>query len=768
MRRACLVWALLPVAVAQSPSLLRAPWRPRTPGGCADQGCCERQCAQNGHPLKAVSKRPSCAHACGLVAQGVPEEHVRQRCSEAEQLPADVCPNGDAFPEGGSPYDACMAGTMLGAAPALLKELAPGSDPEKINPGSFYWRMDIHGKSIGRAFSWYTRIFKLFQEGHPLNVQMGMGGTWLAAEGLSYDVCPCKPGGFGSDCCKTSPCNCAGWLFESFEGGPGYWFNELPSTVSKWRVGDSVGCYSYYTGSPLFQFGQWGGHDCDHMGLAQLSNRILMPPDGITFDVEGMVGVAYAHTPFGKVNATDDRNFWTIVLDTQNFAGPLAYFIPEFWRLRPKGYENVTRHLGDYSTCPDLSQGECAFEWNTLETYRASNGDFKIPKMTVPYKDGRTVLMMNNRAYNDSDVSDPLEQALQTGHLNVSRLFNTGKRHPCVDGTTDAMFGLYNHSTFSVGTMQTSVETGECVWSVQLHNESCPKDGDCWFPQYVRNESNEWTPIPESKAPPELQRQNFTTKTDSGNKYDQLSQVGSRKCLSSPGPADDKLYCVQTLKGVSASSTWIGYKWYKFVDQPGLQQANLSPEERSFMQKRVETLHRMTSQTSRWMKAGQAVDQGLSIIDEAAIVTPPEGMEYGYVPIVFYEAFAKPDGCATPPAPQPTPPSPPRPTPAPPPATPAPPPPSTCDGWCLSAGHCCNGTISSYNHPSCAMGCFIAKHTSSVTECESQCRQNDNKCSWSIAGTAMNNCEVCPKVDGRDCSAEDGVSECLFGCQHGF
>ena len=44
--------------------------------------------------------------------------------------------------------------------------------------------------------------------------------------------------------------------------------------------------------------------------------------------------LADARTPLGKVSEGDDRNFWTILVDTDNFAGPLAYFTPEFWSER--------------------------------------------------------------------------------------------------------------------------------------------------------------------------------------------------------------------------------------------------------------------------------------------------------------------------------------------------------------------------------------------------------------------------------------------------
>jgi hypothetical protein len=81
---------------------------------------------------------------------------------------------------------------------------------------------------------------------------------------------------------------------QSMEGGPGLGRTQLPTTRTKWRIGDSVGCYHAYTGAPLFQFGQFPGHACspkdetpDHpmaMAFIQLSNKLLMLPDGCGTD----------------------------------------------------------------------------------------------------------------------------------------------------------------------------------------------------------------------------------------------------------------------------------------------------------------------------------------------------------------------------------------------------------------------------------------------------------------------------------------------------
>merc|ERR1712176_1617407 len=107
-------------------------------------------------------------------------------------------------------------------------------------------------------------------------------------------------------------------------------------------------------------------------------------------------------------------------------------------------------------------------------------------------------------------------------------------------------------------------------------------------------------------------------------------------------------------------------------------------------------------------------------------------MEFGYVPVALYEGFEKPEGCIAPPQAPTPPPSPPRPW-TPPPSPPPPPPAKNCEEWCTNAGHCCTGTVSSFQHPSCAMGCTIAKHPESLMECQQKCHGADNTCSWSIA-----------------------------------
>ena len=59
--------------------------------------------------------------------------------------------------------------------------------------------------------------------------------------------------------------------------------------------------------------------------------------------------------------------------------------------------------------------------------------------------------------------------------------------------------------------------------------------------------------------------------------------------------------------------------------------ADLTPEEREQVQKRVEKLHRAWTKDRDYLVPP---DVGkLALIDPALILTPPRGMEAGYVPI---------------------------------------------------------------------------------------------------------------------------------------
>jgi hypothetical protein len=73
----------------------------------------------------------------------------------------------------------------------------------------------------------------------------------------------------------------------------------------------------------------------------------------------------------------------------------------------------------------------------------------------------------------------------------------------------------------------------------------------------------------------------------------------------------------------------------------------LGDEEKVFMQGRVEAMHAMVEgEGGDWIKRGARVEGiGLATFDSSALVTPPEGLERGYVPVAVYEGRTKPAEC---------------------------------------------------------------------------------------------------------------------------
>ena len=101
-------------------------------------------------------------------------------------------------------------------------------------------------------------------------------------------------------------------------------------------------------------------------------------------------------------------------------------------------------------------------------------------------------------------------------------------------------------------------------------------------------------------------------------------------CWKKPGPA------AGPFEAKLGDGSVVTYYWYRFADQPALLNADLTDAERETLQKRVEMLHRKWTKDRDYLPpptVGKLAD-----LDPAVIVTPPKGLEVGYVPIVTRQA----------------------------------------------------------------------------------------------------------------------------------
>ena len=87
----------------------------------------------------------------------------------------------------------------------------------------------------------------------------------------------------------------------------------------------------------------------------------------------------------------------------------------------------------------------------------------------------------------------------------------------------------------------------------------------------------------------------------------------------------------RTVQAHLGDSSVVTYSGYRFADQPALLNADLTKEEREKMQTKVEKLHRAWTKDRDYLvppTVGKLAD-----LDPAQLVTPPKGLEIGYVPI---------------------------------------------------------------------------------------------------------------------------------------
>ncbi|HPF13717.1 MAG TPA: hypothetical protein PLJ12_05580, partial [Planctomycetota bacterium] len=106
----------------------------------------------------------------------------------------------------------------------------------------------------------------------------------------------------------------------------------------------------------------------------------------------------------------------------------------------------------------------------------------------------------------------------------------------------------------------------------------------------------------------------------------------SQGAWTEPGP---KLGPYQVVLGDGSKVT---YSWFRFVDQPSFQQYAWSQEKRERLQSLVEKIHATWPIDRNYMPPPSTGD--LVKLDPALFVTPPHGLEIGFVPIVTRQEVA--------------------------------------------------------------------------------------------------------------------------------
>lgn len=481
--------------------------------------------------------------------------------------------------------------------------------------------------AYGMGVSFYTAAWPLIDR--PLHrLQIGLPGTWIIPnnkDNTTIEFCP--EGTTIHEVTAFGPTYQR--VFQTLEGGLGYWArNKYRYGPPKFSMNSTPQCYDFEVASPGWSFFYDDQALQDSLlGVAQLSNRLLIPPDALTFEGHpngAFMGYAYMALPFtdayhnGKVSVGDQS--WTCFINTKNVKGPIAYYLPETWAK----FSEIHPQLEGRGL--DVREGIIhggAMEINTVPSLRQYDADstlyLKIPKLQFPIDEqGKASLVQDLTYYNKNALYQAILDWRTKNVPSDGRFKPAGMVQPSVDSVFSSLDidGVHIAGMDEVFRPFADDTTFGFSWKGSAFAMGS-------FPEYFQQTEDGFIPLEASQVPEGLGliEAEFPLQENEGTYFS--PEAGSWK---SPGPASGPMEA--TLNDGSV----VTYHWYRFIDQPVFAQFDWPEAKKSALQSLAEKIH------AEWPIDGDYIPAPtfgeLVSIDKNLIVEPPKGMETGYVPIV--------------------------------------------------------------------------------------------------------------------------------------
>ena len=485
-------------------------------------------------------------------------------------------------------------------------------------------------ESYGGGYSMHVAAWPLLAASPGNRFQTGLFGTWMHAN-------------VGDDKDKQK-------LYSDIEGGLGWWRDtRFATTTPKFIMGGVALDFSMWANGPGAGKGRDWKKPLGKYGVAQLSPFVAWPPDGLNLKqgVRGeLFGYGYLPLPLAEaknttagVDVPTGDQCWTLFLDTDNFKGPVAFFTPFFFSeatvdkpqhaglfldSRPANPNRALQMETQYVPAV-VAKGEGTAQQARTASVRFPVGD-----------DGRSVLVHRIRSYRKEALWPAVRAWFDGGAASDGR----------VDEAQSVLhrFTGKGWSTWRIHTPDVAKEDrGTVVWQSladSFADDSHPV-GYAWNATPVRIDGG-LAHLPDGWAASKDGKVQWRAAPRGEAKHASLAALSfEEQRLRDPEPyvtPDDG--CWKTPGPVAGPFTSelgdgsvITYSWYRFADQPALQNADMTVDERERMQKRVELLHRHWRKDLQYLPP-PAAGSALAALDPGVLVTPPKGFEAGYVPIV--------------------------------------------------------------------------------------------------------------------------------------
>ncbi|MDR3689534.1 MAG: hypothetical protein P4L46_09160 [Fimbriimonas sp.] len=522
------------------------------------------------------------------------------------------------------------------------------SQPRLVSNGlEGYISMEVTAppKEYGYGVSLYATAWPLTTQ--PIrDFQIGLASIWIVPDNreIEYPLLP-----KGTVARDNWPERGPSYrdVFQTIEGGLGFWAStRFGSTTAKFRMNGTPDGYNHEISSPGWGFGNTEAFPVDQMGIAQLSSRILVPPDGFTFRAGtngDVLGYAWMALPLIRAKEstagygvpTGDQS-WTLFVNAMNCKGPVAFFTPATWSRISRKYPPAAKRGLD--SRPGLVTGG-AIEVNTVPRYVSKDAKgvtyTKIPTLQFPADEqGRTILIHDLTHYSKDAIYRQVESWLKGGSVPEGRFDLVGASSPTVTANELSLRQGEAHLPISgftgrVGTKALDRTTFGLEWDKSALQPWSKQMRRGTFPEYFREEGGRMIAVREQDVPEETGlRSAAFPRAESIQSY--ASPEGPGSAWTMPGPKAGPFH-VRLSDG-----SVVTYSWYRFIDQPALQDADLSAGERERLQIIAEKIQANWTLNKEYLpppKVGRLVE-----IDPALIVKPPKGLEVGYVPIAIRQS----------------------------------------------------------------------------------------------------------------------------------
>lgn len=492
-------------------------------------------------------------------------------------------------------------------------------------------------RSFNGGFSTYVAAWPLLRNYPGQDFQSGLFGTWMFAQ---HDAAAPKD------------------AYSDIEGGLGWWRDTRFATETpKFIMGGVALNFDAWANGPGAGKGRDWQNPKGHFAIAQLSPWLLWPPDGLNLK-QGTSGelfgygylplplVAPKKTTAGKDVPTGNQ-CWTLFLNTGNFKGPVAFFAPYFFSQPTIEHPELAAMFLD--TRPAEPNKAVQMETQHVPAYTAKDRNGVTWARVAPtqfpaQKDGEAPLIHRITAYTKDALWNDVLAWFDGGKEVSGRIDPKTSAVHVFKGGGGATWQIYPPNTprekkapVAWKSFATPIALDETTYGYKWADNAVSRDaGLVTLPEYFRLEKDDkgkerWVVASKKDVPPEtgLADVQFPRRR-SKRPEPYVTPDDPKSSWKKPGPV------AGPFQAKLGDDSVVTYFWYRFADQPALLNADLSESEREAMQKMVEMLHRAWTKDREYLPpptVGKLAD-----LDPAVLVTPPKGLEIGYVPIVTRQA----------------------------------------------------------------------------------------------------------------------------------